>query len=148
MCSRARSCRRRSSRRTAPRSRIQVVEGYVDRVEWPASLSKYRDFFSYYTAKIIADRPTNVRTIERYLLLAGDLPGLKFKNSLKPSATNKAPRRWWSRWWRSRSTRSPASTIAAPAARGPYQFYTSATVNNLLRMHEAFTVELCGHVPD
>jgi len=29
----------------------------------------------------------NIRTIERYLLLAGDLPGLKFKNSLKPHPT-------------------------------------------------------------
>src|SRR5205823_1586137 len=28
--------------------RIQVVEGYVDRVEWPAALSAYHDFFSYY----------------------------------------------------------------------------------------------------
>src|SRR5262249_50159846 len=25
---------------------IQIVEGYVDRVEWPASLSRYRDFFA------------------------------------------------------------------------------------------------------
>ena len=54
---------------------IQIVEGYIDQVEWPASLSKYRDFFSYYAAKITAERPINVRTLERYLLLAGDLPG-------------------------------------------------------------------------
>jgi hemolysin activation/secretion protein len=51
--------------------RIQVIEGYVDKVEWPAVLAKYRDFFSYYTAQIIADRPTNIRTLERYLLPAG-----------------------------------------------------------------------------
>src|SRR5262249_22674690 len=66
---------------------IQIVKGYIVRVEWPESLSLYRDFFSEYTAKIIADRPSNVRTLERYLLLAGDLPGLKFKNSLKASPT-------------------------------------------------------------
>src|SRR4051794_13504045 len=64
---------------------IRVVEGFVDKVEWPAALSRHRDFFSYYASRIVADRPTNIRTIERYLLLAGDLPGLKFKNSLKPS---------------------------------------------------------------
>ena len=34
--------------------------------------------------RITRERPANIRTIERYLLLAGDLPGLKFKNSLKP----------------------------------------------------------------
>jgi hypothetical protein len=35
-----------------------------------------------YAAKIIADRPVNVRTIERYML-AGDLPGLKLSNEPK-----------------------------------------------------------------
>ena len=42
------------------------------------------DFFSDYALRITTERPANIRTIERYLLLAGDLPGLKFKNSLKP----------------------------------------------------------------
>ena len=44
-----------------------------------------------YAREITAERPVNIHTIERYLLLAGDLPGLKFKNSLKPSAANQAP---------------------------------------------------------
>src|SRR5437899_6555739 len=70
---------------------IQIVEGYVDRVEWPDSLSGYRDFFASYTAKIVADRPSNIRTLERYLLLAGELPGLKSKNSLKASAPPHGP---------------------------------------------------------
>jgi len=55
---------------------------------WPAEkLARYRDFFSDYTARIVADRPANIRTLERYLLLANDLPGLKFSTSLKPSPT-------------------------------------------------------------
>ena len=83
-CSRAPSCRRRTSIPTAPSSASEVVEGYIEKVEWPAKLARYRDFFSDYAAKITAERPVNIRTIERYLLLAGDLPGLKFKNSLKP----------------------------------------------------------------
>ena len=53
------------------------------------ALDKLCDFFTYYTARITAERPSNIHaTIERYLLLAGDLLGLKFKNSLKPSAAN------------------------------------------------------------
>jgi hemolysin activation/secretion protein len=67
---------------------IEVVEGYIDKVEWPPQLSRYHDFFTDYAAKITAHRPVNVRTIERYLLLAGDLPGLKFKTSLRPSKNN------------------------------------------------------------
>src|SRR5262245_21310246 len=63
---------------------IQVVEGYIAEVQWPPQLATYRDFFTDYAARITGERPANIRTIERYLLLAGDLPGLKFKNSIKP----------------------------------------------------------------
>ena len=123
---------------------IQIVEGYVDRVEWPPSLSKYRDFFAAYTAKIIADRPTNGRTLERYLLLAGDLPGLKFKNSLKASTTQQGAATLVIE-----VVEKPLDVFArvdnrGTKARGPYQFNTSTTVNNLLRIHEAFTATYAG----
>ena len=45
---------------------IEVVEGYVDKVVWPAKLSRYRDFFTDYAARITADRPVNIKTLERY----------------------------------------------------------------------------------
>jgi len=123
---------------------IQIVEGYVDKVEWPASLSQYRDFFSDYTAKIIADRPTNIRTLERYLLLAGDLPGLRFKNSLKASATQPG------------AATLVVEVVEKPVdlysridnrgtqARGPYQYLTTGTVSNMLRIHESFTATYAG----
>ena len=69
---------------------LQVIEGYIDRVVWPANLSRYRNFFSDYEAKIVADRPANIRTLERYLLLLGDLPGFKVTTKLQPSATQLA----------------------------------------------------------
>jgi hemolysin activation/secretion protein len=124
---------------------IKVIEGYVDKVEWPRALAKYRDFFSYYTARITAQRPSNIHTIERYLLLAGDLPGLKFKNSLKPSAAHQG-----------------AATLIVdltaeslldwgvrvdnrgPPGQGPLEFLASATVNNLLRIHDALTLTYAG----
>ena len=126
---------------------LQLVEGYIDRVEWPAALSNYRNFFSYYEQQIIADRPANIRTMERYLLLAGDLPGLKFKNSLKASPTKQGaatlvvevvekPVDLFSRF-DNRGTQ----------ARGPFQQITSVTVNNALRMHEALTVSYANAFP-
>jgi hemolysin activation/secretion protein len=127
--------------------RIQVIEGWINKVEWPSKLARYRDFFSDYAAKIIADRPVNIRTIERYLLLANDLPGLKFSTSLRPSTTE-----------------SGASTLVVEVtekpldvfgrvdnrgtpSRGPYQFLTSATLNNVLGQHEAFTLSYAGVSP-
>jgi hemolysin activation/secretion protein len=126
--------------------RIEVVEGYIDKVEWPARLSRYRDFFSYYAAKITAQRPANIRTIERYLLLASDLPGLKFTTALRPS------------------TKTGASVLVAEVAekpiaavaqidnrgtpgQGPFEYLTSATINNLLGQQEALTLTYAGAIP-
>jgi hemolysin activation/secretion protein len=125
--------------------RIQVVEGYVDRVVWPVErLARYRDFFTDYAAKITAERPANIRTLERYLLLANDLPGLKFSTALKPSPSNP-----------NASTLVvdvKEKTIDATAridnrgtdARGPWQYLGSATVNNIFGAHEAFSLTYAG----
>lgn len=127
--------------------RIQVIEGWVNKVEWPKKLSRYRDFFSDYAARITAERPVNIKTIERYLLLGNDLPGLKFSTSLRPS-----------------ETQTGASTLVVEViekpidanarvdnrgtpSRGPYQFLTSATLNNTLGAHEALTVSYAGVSP-
>jgi hemolysin activation/secretion protein len=125
--------------------RIQVVEGYVDQVVWPVEkLARYRDFFSDYTARIVADRPANIRTLERYLLLANDLPGLKFSTTLKPSASNP-----------NASTlivevkEKPFDAVAridnrGTIARGPWQYLGQLTANNLAGAHEAFTATYAG----
>jgi len=39
--------------------RIQVIEGWVNKVEWPKKLSRYRDFFSDYATRITTERPAN-----------------------------------------------------------------------------------------
>jgi hemolysin activation/secretion protein len=126
---------------------LQVIEGYIDAVEWPAAVAKYRDFFSDYTAKIIADRPANVRTLERYLLLAGDLPGLHFSASLRPSKTNEG------------AATLVVAVVEKPLdaygridnrgtpQRGPRESLAGANFNNLLRQHEAFTINWAVTVP-
>jgi len=123
---------------------IQIIEGYIDRVEWPSVLSKYRDFFSQYAAKITADRPINVKTLERYLLLASDLPGLKFKNSLKASPTTPGAATLVVE-----VVEKPIDAFArvdnrGTKARGPEQYFTSVSINNLARMHESLTVSTAG----
>src|SRR5262245_46458979 len=119
---------------------IQIIEGYIDRVEWPPALAKYRDFFSYYAAQITAQRPINVKTLERYLLLASDLPGLKFTNNLRASKTNPGAATLVVE-----VVEKPIDAFAridnrGTEARGPYQYFTSVSVNNLARMHESLTL--------
>jgi hemolysin activation/secretion protein len=125
--------------------RIQVVEGYIDNVVWPAEkLARYRDFFSDYTARIVADRPANIRTLERYLLLANDLPGLKFSTSLKPSPTNPNASTLIVEVAEKRLDAVARIDNRGTEARGPWQYLGSASVNNILGAHEQFTVTTAG----
>lgn len=117
---------------------IRAIEGYIERVEWSANISCYRDFFSDYAEKISADRPLNVRTLQHYLD-ASDLPGLKFAYK-----------------WRALQPDSGAFVLIVTVTekpldltvrvdnrgtsdKGPFQSSTSATFNNLFGQHEALT---------
>lgn len=119
---------------------IEIVEGYIDRVDWPAKLSRYRDFFTRYAAKITAERPVNIRTIERYVLLAGDLPGLKFATSLKASDTNKAASTLVVEVTEKHVEALARVDNRGTLARGPIEYLAATTLNNILGQHEALTL--------
>src|SRR6185295_14725739 len=124
--------------------RLHVVEGYVDKVEWPSELASYRDFFSEYAAKITAERPSNLRTIERYLLLAGDLPGLRLRNRLVPSSSGPGAATLIVEVTEKKLDALARSDNLGSRARGPYQYLASASFKNLLYAHEAFTMTAAG----
>lgn len=127
---------------------IEVIEGYIDRVVWPAQVSRYRDFFSSYTAKIVADRPINVRTIERYILLASDLPGLTFSRRLEASQTNKTASSLIVEVAEKRVDALGRLDNRGTPARRPIQYLATTTLNNLLGQHEALTLSwaICPEV--
>jgi hemolysin activation/secretion protein len=119
---------------------LQIVEGYVERVEWPASVTAYRDFFTHYAAMITAQRPVNVKTIERYMLLAGDLPGLKFSASLKPSPRATGASVLVVEVAEKRFDALGRIDNRGTEARGPVQYQVSGNINNVLRMHESLNL--------
>ena len=69
---------------------IRVVEGFVDRiiVEGDGKDADKRGMVEEYGAKIAHDRPLKIATLERYLLLMNELPGLSARAVLQPSADN------------------------------------------------------------
>ena len=127
--------------------RIQVTEGWVDKVVWPKKLSRYRDFFSDYAARIIADRPANVRTLERYLLLANDLPGLKFSTSLRPSPTQPGASILIVDVTEKPIEANGRVDNRGTQSRGPHQFLASTTFNNIFGQHEALTISYASVSP-
>ena len=65
--------------------RIGIIEGFIDKVIIEGELSQILGFFKKYEEKIRASRPLKSSVLERYLLLANDLPDLTVKSVLKPS---------------------------------------------------------------
>lgn len=64
---------------------ITVVEGFVERVQINDVGGPLKETLAQHLAAITLSRPLNVRVLERYLLLANDLAGLKVTGVLRPS---------------------------------------------------------------
>jgi hemolysin activation/secretion protein len=120
--------------------RIEVIEGYIEKVVWPERVSHYRDFFTDYARKVTADRPANIRTLERYLLLANDLPGLRFSTTLKASPSRRGASILIVELSEKPFDLGFRFDNRGTQARGPLQFLTTVTFNNLMRQHEALSL--------
>jgi hemolysin activation/secretion protein len=135
----------------APRGAVpclQVIEGYIDHVEWPAAAAKYPDFFTHYTAMITSQRPVNVHTIERYLLLASDLPGLHFNASLKPSKIHDGAATLVVEMTEKPINAYGRADNRGTPSRGMGEWLLGADFNNLLHKNESFTVNYASVAPD
>lgn len=67
---------------------MQAQEGYVDAVELGGDIRSDRDLLASYGDKITLDKPLHSDTLERYLLLMDDLPGVNARGTLRASASN------------------------------------------------------------
>ena len=119
---------------------IRLVEGYIDDVKWPAELDRYRDLFSAYAEKIKAERPVHVTTLERYLLLANDLPGLTLSSRLTASETNPAASTLIVSLDKEKHLSASVSLDnRGTEGSGPYQAQVQTTIANIIGMHEEFS---------
>lgn len=67
---------------------IQVVEGYVASVNVQGNISdRARALLTRYGQKVVNKKPLQIRDLERYTLLANDIPGMDVKAILSPSKT-------------------------------------------------------------
>jgi len=126
---------------------IRVIEGYIDEVIWPQQLERYRNFFAHYAEQITAMRPITAMHMERYLLLANDLPGLKFRANIRASDTNPMA----STLVLELETK-PYEVFAqydnrGTDASGPHEFTLGGSLFNRLGLHETFNLSytLAGH---
>lgn len=119
--------------------RLEAVEGYVDEVIWPEDLDRYRNFFDEYGEKITAARPLKAQTLERYLLLASDLPGLTFKSNMKASATNARASTLTLTVEEDPYDLSLSVDNRGTEGSGPLQSTVNGSLNNLAGFHERWS---------
>jgi hemolysin activation/secretion protein len=67
--------------------RLQVVEGFVDKVSIEGQTRGNYAFLQGFADKIRNERPLNAKKLERYILLMNDLAGVSARAILSPSAT-------------------------------------------------------------
>ena len=65
--------------------RIRIVEGWINDVRIEGETRRDRSLLHAYVAKLKGSRPLSIEDLERYLLLIGDLPGIRSKAVVKPS---------------------------------------------------------------
>jgi len=70
--------------------RISVTEGYIAEVKLDGDIGPAGTQVLRFLNRITEERPVRISTLERYLLLANDVPGVTVKSVLQRSATDAA----------------------------------------------------------
>lgn len=120
---------------------IQVIEGHVDDVRWPAETRVSREFLAQYEERITRSRPLNVKTLERYMLLANDIPGSQFGSNLVASETVPGASDLVVTVEEDPFSGFVSVDNHGVEASGPYQFSIGGTLNNVLGLNERITAE-------
>ncbi|MGE0271068.1 MAG: ShlB/FhaC/HecB family hemolysin secretion/activation protein [Alphaproteobacteria bacterium] len=116
--------------------RIQVIEGYVDKIVVEGEAIKDSDRIKRIAEKITTFRPLKNDQLERYLLLINDMPGVSARGVLKPSATPGASdlvlvgERKHFDGYTSADNRGTRYV-------GPYQFQAGGNANGILGLNES-----------
>ncbi len=116
---------------------LQVIEGYIAGVEIQGNAKGARPLLEAYGKRIEADYPLNIKALERFALLANDIPGMNVKTILQPLPPGVA------------ATKGGVNLVFIPAQStasgyvsydnrgtkflGPNEFSAGASVNSIFR---------------
>jgi hemolysin activation/secretion protein len=67
------------------RLRMVVIEGFISDIQIQGEVGPVEDRLRAYFQNILCERPLKLKTLERYLLLARDVPGLVVNGVLRPA---------------------------------------------------------------
>ena len=69
-------------------ARIKIIEGFVEKVSFVGEVTDRFEILKSYADKIKDARPLNIKVLERYVMLMGDLPGITARAVFQPPDPN------------------------------------------------------------
>ncbi len=120
---------------------VNVIEGFVNNVIIEGEQGQRR-LVERYLKKVEGDKPLNIKDLERYLLLANDLPGISAKAVLRPASSavggaDVLVTVEQDRWEASLGVDNRGTKFL-----GPVQFTGIAAVNSLADLNERTTARV------
>ena len=116
--------------------RIDVIEGFIDRVTVKGDVAGPRKLLNEYRKKLLKSRPLLAKDLERYLLLVDDLPGLTVKSVLTPSEVQQGATDLTLILENKKYAGSVGMDNRGSKFNGPIQFSGSASANSILGLYE------------
>jgi len=128
---------------------VKVIEGFIDRViiqnDNPKADS--RDLIAGFARKIQEEKPLNTATLERYMLLIDDLPGVSARSVIRPSPSTFGAADLVIEIQNKREEASFTSDNRGNRYLGPYQEQLTLTENSALGLGERTTVRGLNSLP-
>ena len=120
--------------------RIRIIEGFIGEVDVSAAPENVRNRLRKIGEKIKAERPLTQSGLERYLLLANQIPGMKFTGVLERGASPETGVKMTMKVDRKRFNIAAGVNSRASRAVGREQFYGKMSANNLITGVDSFPV--------
>ncbi|MZG54257.1 MAG: ShlB/FhaC/HecB family hemolysin secretion/activation protein [Nitrospinae bacterium] len=116
--------------------RIDVIEGFVDKVNVQGDVTGPRTLLNRYRKKLLNSKPLLSKDLERYLLLVDDLPGLSVKSVLTPSDVKPGATDLTLILESKKINGGMGVDNRGTKFNGPIQFSANASANSLLKLYE------------
>ena len=121
--------------------RINVIEGFVDKVNIQGNVAGPRKLLNRYRKKLLKSKPLLAKDLERYLLLVDDLPGLKVKSVLTPSEFKVGATDLTLILENKKYDFGMGLNNRGSKFNGPFQFSGNASTNSILGLYERIGIQ-------
>ncbi|MEX0839710.1 MAG: ShlB/FhaC/HecB family hemolysin secretion/activation protein [Parvibaculum sp.] len=119
---------------------VRIVEGFVGEIQIDAADPAVRRMVEGFSRRIVAERPLRKATLERYLLLISDIPGVTLGGQLKSMDVYSGAATLALTLESEKVTVSTAVDNRANLDNAPFQAYLTGALNNVFGFGDALSI--------